>query len=219
MKIEGNIKVLIADDHHMFRQGFAKQINSDGSFEIVGQAGDGVEAFALIKKLKPDIAVLDINMPKLSGLEVVTKCEEEKLPVEFVILTMYKEKQYFLKAVELGVKGYILKENTFEDLIACLKAVADGRHYISPLLSEYMLDMRAQMDSQIKETPQMKELTQTEREILKLIAGYKTSKDIAEELFISYRTVEKHRSNICFKLGLKGSGKLLRFALEHKSIL
>ena len=110
MKIEGNVKVLIADDHHMFRQGFAKQINSDGSFEIVGQAGDGVEAFALIKKLKPDIAVLDINMPKLSGLEVVTKCEEEKLPVEFVILTMYKEKQYFLKAVELGVKGYILKK-------------------------------------------------------------------------------------------------------------
>lgn len=219
MKTEGQKKIIVADDHPMFRQGIVRQIESDGLFKIVAEGGDGVEAMRLIEKLGPDIALLDINMPGLSGLEVVQKCKEENLSTEFVILTMYKEEQYFNKAMDIGVLGYLLKENTFEDLLACLKSVAAGKHYISPLLSEFSVRRYAKMESLKKKTPSLSLLTTSEKQIMKLIASYKSSKEIGEELHVSIRTVEKHRANICIKLALKGANKLLQFAQEHEPLL
>ncbi len=213
------MKLIIADDHPIFREGLLKSIAQDSTFEIIAQTGDGLAALQLIEELKPDIAVLDISMPNLDGLEVVQRIKQGNIPTEFVILTMYKEEEYFDRAMDLGVKGYILKENAISDLLACLKAVARGHFYVSPLISDYLVNRSARMKRLIEEKPSVNELTNMERRILKLIAENKTSKEIADELHISYRTVQNHRTNICTKLGLKGYNKLLQFALEHRSLL
>lgn len=219
MNTQEKKSIIVADDHPMFRHGIVRQIEDDKSFTIVGEIGNGEEAMGLIEKLRPDMALLDISMPGLNGLEIVLKCKEGKLPTEFVLLTMYKEEQYFNRAMDIGVKGYLLKENTFEELLACLKSVAEGRHYISPLLSGYMVKRHARLESLRKKTPALTLLTGAEKQIMKLIAAYKTSKEIADELNVSHRTIEKHRNNICTKLDLKGANRLLQFAMEHEPLL
>jgi DNA-binding NarL/FixJ family response regulator len=213
------MKILIADDHPIFRKGLLKTIEGDASFEVVAEAGDGAEALRLIEKLAPEIAVLDISMPGLSGLEIVKAGREKNLPVEFIVLTMYKEEEYFNEAMDFGVKGYILKECAVTDLLEGLKLVANGRHYVSPIISEYLINRNARLEALMAQKPGLRDLTHTERRILKLIAENKTSREIAAQLHVSYRTVQNHRANICAKLGLKGHNKLLQFALEHKAEL
>ena len=213
------ISVFVADDHHIIRQGFVKQIESDPSFEVAGEASNGKQAFALIKNLKPDIALLDIKMPGMNGLEIAQKCMEENLGTSFVVLTMYEDEEYFSKAMDIGVMGYLLKENTFEDLILCLKAVASGERYVTPLLSQQSTSLLNKMEALKTKTPSLERLTLAEKRVLKLIAECKSSKEIADRFLISHRTVEKHRANICKKLEIKGANQLLRFALEHKILL
>ena len=213
------MKILIADDHPIFRQGLLKIIEADPAFEIVAEAGDGAEALALIKKFRPDVAVLDISMPQLSGLEIARQVQQENLPVRLVILTMYKEEEYFDEAMDLGVKGYLLKENAVSDLRSCVQAVAAGKYYVSPVISGYLINRDAMEKALAKEKPALRLLTDTERRILKLLVQNKTSREIAAQLHLSYRTVQNHRMNICARLDLKGHNKLLQFALEHKSEL
>jgi len=213
------MKILIADDHPIFRQGLLKIIEADPAFEIIAETGDGAEALALIKKLRPDIAVLDISMPQLSGLEIARQVQQENLPVRLVILTMYKEEEYFDEAMDLGVKGYILKENAVSDLSSCVQAVAAGKYYVSPVISGYLINRGARQKALAKKNPALSLLTDTERRILKLLVQNKTSREIAAQLHVSHRTVQNHRMNICAKLDLKGHNKLLQFALEHKSEL
>jgi DNA-binding NarL/FixJ family response regulator len=213
------MKILIADDHPIFRAGLVKIIEEAPSFQIVAQTGDGAEALRLIKYLAPQSAVLDIYMHYLDGLEVVRQARQTDLAVKFIILTMYKEQEYFDRALELGIKGYILKENAPTDLVNCLIAVSEGRHYVSPIISDYLINRNDRKQALLAQHPVLNDLTEMERRILKLIAENKTSKEIAEELFISYRTVQNHRTNICNKLGFKGYNKLLQFALEYKSLL
>jgi DNA-binding NarL/FixJ family response regulator len=214
-----NITVLIADDHLIFRQGLVNLLANEKSIEIIGESGDGCEAFQMIKELKPDIAILDISMPGMVGLEIVQCSSVEKLPVKFIILTMYSEEKYFNKAMDAGVLGYLLKDNAILDLINCIKSVAAGNYYVSPLISEYMIHRKDRLTAAQNQYPSLEDLTLTERKILKLITDNKTSKEIAEQLFISTRTVQNHRAHICEKLGLKGFHKLLQFALENKSCL
>lgn len=215
----GNITVLIADDHLIFRQGLVNLLANEKCIEIIGESGDGSEAFQMIKELKPDVAILDISMPGMDGLEIVNCARAEKLPVKFIILTMYKEKKYFNKAMDANVLGYLLKDNAILDLINCIKSVSDGKYYVSSLISEYMIHRKDRLKSVQYEHPSLEDLTLTERKILKLIADNKTSKEIADQLFLSIRTVQNHRAHICDKLGLKGYHKLLQFALENKSCL
>lgn len=213
------MKILIADDHPIFRQGLLKIVEQDKSFELAAEAGDGAEALQLIERHQPGIAVLDISMPSKSGLEIIKAAKAKKLRTDFIILTMYKEEEYFNEAMDLGVKGYILKENAVGDLLGCLHAVAKGKHYVSPLISDYLINRDARMKKLAQEKPGLNDLTAMERRILHLIAENKTSREIATELHISFRTVQNHRANICAKLDLKGYNKLLQFALEHKSHL
>ena len=217
--MENSISVLIADDHPTFLRGLVGLIEGDGAFKLVYAVQEGRMALEHIKKLKPDVAILDMSMPGMTGLEIVHELRKENLQTEFVILTTYKDEEYFNRAIDLGVKGYILKENTEEELLESLKIVVGGKHYISPTLSEYLLIKVKKMQSLIEENPSLKNLTSTERQILKLISGDQTSKEIAEELYISYRTVENHRTNIAAKLGLKGRNQLFRFAWKNKSAL
>jgi len=217
MKLE--IRVLIADDHPVVRQGLRQTIETDRGLKIVGEAGDGGVALEQIKTLLPQVAVLDIDMPVKDGFAVATAIREENLPVVIIFLTIHREEELFQAAMDMGVKGYVLKDSATTDIIAGIKTVAGGQPYISPSLSAYLINRRARSVALIKEKPGIEELTPMERRVLKLIAEDKTSKEIAKELFISYRTVETHRTNISRKLELHGSLALIKFAVVHKSQL
>lgn len=213
------IRIVIADDHPIFRRGLRSVIETDQQLKIVAEAEDGEAALEQIQILRPEIAILDMEMPNRDGFEVMQEIQEKKLPVAVIFLTMYKDERFFNTALDRGAKGYVLKDSAVNDIIAGIKAVAAGQHFISPQLSTYLLNRRTRAISLIEQKPGLNDLTPTERQVLRLIAVNKTSKQIADELFIAVRTVEKHRANVCEKLDLRGSHALLSFALEHKSEL
>ena len=217
--MKNEITVLIADDHPIVRRGLRQVIEADTMLRVVDEVGDGKTAFSRLLELKPNVAVLDIDMPGMDGFEVTREVGRRSLSVGVIILTIHSEEDIFNEALDLGVKGYVVKDSAVTDIVAGIKAVAAGQHYISPALSSYLVNRRVRTRALKAEKPSLNKLTPTERRILNLIAEYKTSKDIAEELFIHYRTVENHRTNICQKLDLHGSHALLKFALKHKSEL
>ncbi|HJY64222.1 MAG TPA: response regulator transcription factor [Ignavibacteria bacterium] len=206
------IKILIADDHFIFRKGVLSVLNDNKGIEVTGEASNGDEALEMCIKLKPTIALLDIDMPNMSGLEVARKLKQKKSTVKPVILTIHKDREYFDEAMELDIKAYVLKDNIANDLIDCILKVAEGDYYISPAISGYLVQNRKKP----REQGMLDKLTQAELQILELISQNKTSHQIADELFRSIRTIENHRNNICIKLGLKGPHALLLFAIEHK---
>jgi DNA-binding NarL/FixJ family response regulator len=211
------IRLLIADDHPIVRNGLSFKINQDARFKIVAEAGDGETALSSIQEMQPDIAILDIDMPKLDGLQVSRKIVELNLKTKTILLTLHKDEDFFRTAMEIGAKGYFLKENAAEEIVAGVQAVSEGRTYVSAAMSVYLLRQQP-----ITPTPAeilAAQLTPAERNILKLISLGETSKGIGEKLSLSYRTIENHRTNMCRKLDIVGTNALLRFALEHKAIL
>jgi DNA-binding NarL/FixJ family response regulator len=215
----GRTKVLIVDDHPLFRNGLRQVIQSDSRFELAGEAGDGAAAWKLIQEKKPDVAVLDVNLPGLTGLEITRKIRDKKLRTRVIILTMLKEEDLINRALDFGVNGFVLKENAVEDILDAIAAAAAGEHYLSPAVSSYLVRRRSRAEALAAHKPGLDDLTKAERRILKLVAEKKTSREIAAELFISPRTVEAHRANISAKLDLRGSHSLLQFALENRSSL
>jgi DNA-binding NarL/FixJ family response regulator len=213
------LRVIIADDHPIFLKGLLLAIGSERSIEIIGEASDGLQALYLTESLKPDVIVLDIEMPGLTGLQVAAEVIGRHLPSHVVFLTMYKEEDMFNEAMDLGVKGYVLKESAVSDIVDAIKNVAAGRHYLSPSISDYLVKRSDYSRLLLKKKPQLESLTATERKVLRLIATNKTSKEIGDDLHISFRTVENHRTNICNKLEIHGSHSLLKFAIEYKTVL
>ena len=211
------ITILIADDHPIFRNGLRQIIESESGLNVVGEADDGEAAYEKARQLKPDVIILDVNMPGMDGFEVARKIRAANLPVKIVFLTMYKDPEMFNEALDLGARGYVLKNSALTDVVDCVRQVSSGQHYISPRLSSFLLDRRDRAESFVKGKPSIRDLTPTELRILRLIAESKTSKEIASELNVSSRTVDNHRANICQKLDLHGSNALVKFALEHKS--
>jgi DNA-binding NarL/FixJ family response regulator len=214
MSQRNSLSIVIADDHPVFRHGLRHIIQSEPDFEVIGEAGDGQSALEMIRTLRPAIAILDVSMPQLDGLGLARQLLADKLSVEIIFVTMFREERLLTTAIEAGVKGYVLKDSAAEDIVSCIKAVAAGQHYASQGLMTYLVKrvQPAAADGQMG----VEDLTPTERRVLALIADYKTSKTIAEELFISPRTVDTHRNNICKKLGISGSHALMKFALGHK---
>ncbi|HJY62519.1 MAG TPA: response regulator transcription factor [Ignavibacteria bacterium] len=213
------IKIIIADDHPVFRSGLKQIIESDDNLKVLAEAEDGQRAYELLLHYKPNVLVLDIDMPKKTGLEVLKEIKKNKINVRTILLTMYKEEDIFDEAMNLGVDGYILKESAISDIIECINAVFNNKHYISPLISDYILNRNRRKNQLKSKFPAIDVLTTAERKILKLVAENKTSKEIADELFISYRTVENHRTNISSKLNLHGTHSLVKFAIENKALL
>jgi DNA-binding NarL/FixJ family response regulator len=213
------IKILIADDHPIVRKGLRDMIESSRDLKVIGEAGDGEDALVAIRELKPDVAIVDIDMPRMDGFELVRELNKSRSSVQIIFLTMHSKEDLFNEAISLGVKGYVLKDSAINEIIAAIKAIIAGQHFISPSLSTYLINRSERTDSFARKTPSLNDLTPTERRILKLIADYKTSKEIAEELCIHYRTVENHRTNICAKLDIHGSHALMKFALKHQSEL
>ncbi|MEO8664759.1 MAG: response regulator transcription factor [Ignavibacteria bacterium] len=215
--MSNKIKIIIADDHPIFRNGLRQIIESESKITIIGEADNGSKALELINELKPDIAVLDIDMPKKTGLEILR--ELKVTDTKIIFLTMYAEEDIFDEAMNFGIKGFVLKDSAVNDIIECIFSVNEDRYYISPSVSNFLVNRRKKLSDLKNNNPQLQNLTLAEKKILKFIAENKTSKEIGEVLFVSYRTVENHRANISGKLNLKGSHSLVKFAIENKSLL
>ena len=208
--------IIIADDHPIFRSGLRAVIESEPSFSVVGEASDGEEALSLIHSKGPQIAILDYNMPKANGFEVLKQISESKIEVLPVMLTMHHDEAMFAKAFELGVRGYVLKDSASVDIVNCLHAVTQGQIFTSPAVTTYLYKRASRGKTTVTG---LASLTPSELTILRMIAEDKTSREIAEELGVSIRTVENHRANISSKVGVTGSNALLKFALKNKSEL
>ena len=210
------IRILIADDHPIFRRGLRMIVESDPVLNVVAEAGDGAEALERIRELQPDVAVLDLDMPPPDGLAVARHIREQGWPVAPVFLTMHKDAAALNAALDAGVRGYVVKDGAANEIVGCIKTVAAGSSFVSPTLAGHLLSRRDRAEELARTTPSIGDLTPSERRVLRLIAEAKSNKEIAEALFVSVRTVEHHRSNICAKLGLSGKNALLTFALTHR---
>lgn len=214
-----DIKLVVADDHPIVRKGLVQIITAVPEIKVLAEAGDGEAALKLIEELRPDVALLDINLPRLTGFDVILEAERRKLPVKIIFLTMHSEEELFNEAMDLGAQGYLLKESAVTEIVEAIKQVAAGHSYISAAITAYLINRSRRAAEFASQSQGIAGLTPTERRVLRLIAEYKTSKEIADEMGSHHRTVENHRTNICRKLDIHGSHVLLRFALRYKSEL
>jgi DNA-binding NarL/FixJ family response regulator len=199
----------------MFRQGLKRILAERSGFEVVGEVDCGLELLKLLEKLVPDLVILDISMPNLRGLEAIHEIKMNHPNVKILVLTMHKDKEYLHQAVSAGAEGYLLKEDADSELFSAIDRVRQGKKYVSPKLSEGLAEDWAKLirgDHGPSFEPE--KMTNRERQVLKLIAEGKSSKEIGELLFISVRTVERHRANIMEKLNLKKTADLVKYAIQ-----
>jgi DNA-binding NarL/FixJ family response regulator len=208
-------RIIIADDHALFRQGLRRILEEIPEAEVIGEAKDGLELLNLLRELTPQVIILDISMPHLRGLEAIHDIKTNHPKAKVLILTMHKDKDYLYQALSGGADGYLLKEDADDELFLAIEKIREGKIYISPHLSDSMAEDLAHRGRTTREaTFGAERLTIREREILKLIAEGKSSKEIADILCISVRTVERHRANIMDKLKLRRSAELIKYAIE-----
>lgn len=199
-------RLLLADDHAIFRQGLLRLLHAWPEAKVVGEAADGRQAWELIQTLRPDVAILDIEMPQMSGIEILQHVQEEKLPTRIVLLTMHDEPALALEAERFRVHGYVLKDNTFEELLKALKKVVAGCRFMSPSVSDNLLAFRLESGGAA--------LSAREREVLRLIASGLSGKAIARTLNISPKTVETYRNRLMSKLNLHSVAEIVRYAIR-----
>ena len=211
--------ILIADDHPLFRSGVRNELEQAAHFKIVAETGNGEEALQLIQELMPDIAILDFQMPGLTGLEIASKLSETDCKTKVILLTLHSDKKILFKALDEGIKGYVLKDDAVIDIVTAVDKVVKGDYFISESLTGLMVERIKTAGLENKTAALIEKLTPTERKILALVATLKSNDEIASHLFISKRTVENHKVNTSDKLQLRGARELLKFALENKDIL
>lgn len=214
-----SISIVIADDHPVFRTGLRQIIERESDLAVLAECANGREALRDIQEHQPQVAVLDMHMPEMSGLDVVREVEKKKLSTAIMILTMFDDEFLFDSAMEHGVLGYILKDSASRDIVRGIRTVADGRYYISPILTDVAMRNGSAPAAPGDTRLHIDHLTPAERRILHMVAENHTTAEIGEELAISSRTVDRHRENMCRKLELSGPYALLRFALQHRAHL
>lgn len=205
-------RIVLADDHVMFRQGIKRIIDETEGLEVVGEAKDGSELLELLKKHEPDMVLLDISMPNIRGIEATREIRSLYPQVKVLILTMHRRKEYLYDAIAAGAQGYLLKEDSDVELFSAVRTVRKGGFYVSRLLASEMAEDISHIYKGNGEFP-LEALTTREKEIVKLIAEGKSSREIGELLFISMRTVEKHRANITRKLNLSNTAEIVKYAI------
>lgn len=208
------IRILLADDHQLMRRGLRLLIEQQSDLSVVGEAADGREAVALAKSLRPDVAVMDITMPNLNGIEAAHQIKQSQPEIAVIVLSMHPDESYVLRALKSGAKGYLLKDSAESDLIQAVRAVAHGKSFFSPTVSKVLLDDYVRKLQRTGAEDAYDLLTPREREILQLVAEGKSNKDVAHLLNLSVYTIETHRSNIMQKLHLKGVPELTLYAVR-----
>ena len=209
------IKIFIADDHPIFRSGLRQLIETAPQMAVIGEAKDGAEAIERLLASPADVALLDIDMPKADGFEVLTALREKGITLQIVFLTMHKDEQFLNAALDLGVRGFLVKDSASDEVLDCINAVINREEFISPQLTSLLLKRLRHAQENPARPSLLDQLTPTERKVLRLIAQFKTSKEIAAELFMGVRTVEQHRLNISEKFNLKGRHALVKFVTEN----
>lgn len=212
------IRIVIADDFPISRRGLSGTLELHPQISVVGEAADGVSALELVESMRPDIVILDVDMPNLDGIEVARQLKSRGDKTKKIFLTMHKDALILNSLKDLGVRGYVLKDSADEDIVDCVTAVASGGTFLSPSLKDLLFDAYIEPRSS-GFLDEIEQLTKTEKQILRLISESMTNREIAEALFISIRTVESHRHNICSKVGVSGTNALLKFAILNKNRL
>ena len=206
------IRVLLADDHTLVRAGIRSLLKGLENVEVVGEAGDGQEAVRLAESLRPDVVLLDVGMPGLNGLDVAARLVAHDASIRVLILSMHTSEEYVLRALRAGCAGYLLKGSAVAELEIAVRAVARGETYLSPAVSKHVMDDYVRRTGGA--TDPIDALTPRQREVLQLVAEGNTSKDIADRLGLSFKTVEAHRAQIMERLGLHDVAGLVRFAIR-----
>ncbi len=207
-------RVFIAEDHAVLRQGLRSLLDATGDFEVIGEAEDGADAIHGIATTNPDLVLLDLSMPKMDGISVIKDLKRRYPDIKILVLTMFKTEEYVLEVFHSGAEGYCLKSSSYDELLMGIRAVLSGKRFISPEISDKVLEGYLEGRKTVKEKSSWDTLTQREREVLKLVGeGYK-NKEIGDYLCISVKTVEKHRANIMQKLDLHTASALTAYAVE-----
>ena len=213
-KVKDKIEIIIADDHMMIREGLKQLLELDGTMKVIAEANDGEECLNLLnKKIHPDILLLDINMPKKNGIEVLEYIKQNKIPVKVLILTVHNEVEYLLKAVDIGIDGYLLKDSSYDELKEAIDVVISGNTYIQPSL---LPALNESMEDYALDKEKIECLTKRELDVLRLISEGCSNKKISDELTISERTVKNHISHIFRKMDVEDRTQAAVFAIRNK---
>ncbi len=207
-------RVVIVEDHAIIREGLRSLLSSGKEFDIVGEAEDGREAIRCIQNLKPDLVLTDLSMPRLDGMDMIETVKKQSPGTKVIALTVHKGEEYVLATLKAGADGYVLKESSYAELLMAIRSVLKGKHYLSPEISGTLIDGYIDGRKSVKIQSIRETLTKREREILKLIGEGNKNKEIADQLYISVNTVEKHRSNLMEKLNVHSTAALVALAIE-----
>ncbi len=211
------IRIVIVEDHTIVREGLRPLLEGRG-VEVIGEAGDGLEAVKLVKELAPQVVIMDVGLPRLGGIEAARRIMKGNPEMKVIMLTIHDEPQYVFKSLEAGATGYLVKEAPLEELMTAIKAVMRGETYLSSNFPPGLIESYAKMVKRGKKADEFSQLTRREREILQYIAEGHTSPQIAKMLFISKKTVENHRANIMEKLNIHDTAGLVRYAIKIKLV-
>jgi len=212
--MENKVRIVLADDHTILREGLRALLSADPNIDIIGEAQDGREAVRCVENLGPDLLLMDLSMPRMSGLDAISEIKKRFPETKIIALTVHKTEEYLLTTLQAGVNGYVLKDATHDELVMAIHSVMAGKPYLSPGISEKVIEGYLEGKEDNLSVSSWQKLSQREREVLKLIAeGYK-NKEIAEDLCISLKTVEKHRANLMKKLDLHNAAGLTVYAVE-----
>jgi DNA-binding NarL/FixJ family response regulator len=210
---DGVCKIVLADDHAMLRQGIRKIIEEEDNLEVVGEVGDGLELIEFLNHNRANLVLLDISMPNVRGIEVISEIRRAQPGVKVIMLTMHNSREYLYAAISAGADGYLLKENSDDELLSAIDQVLNGETYVSSTLAAEFSEDLMKFYRKNKKLP-FEHLTNREREILKMVAEGKTSREIGDLLYISLRTVEHHRANIMRKMKFRSGADLIKYALD-----
>ena len=209
------IRVLIAEDHLMVRAGIRALLEKAGDIHVMGEASNGQEAIEMTEALKPDVLIMDIMMPRMNGIQAAENIREKKLPTHILLLSMYSDEGFVHKALQCGVKGYVLKSSVSDELLWAVRAVSNGKTYLSNPIAEIVVESATHPYSILHDGDPLSNLSPREKEILQLIAEEHTSAEIGKILFISEKTVEKHRMKLMEKLNVRNLAGLVRLAVKY----
>lgn len=216
--METRRKIVIAEDHTILRAGLRALLSGQNGLEVIGEAGDGREAIRKVDTLQPDLLLIDLSMPKLNGIDAIREIKSQHPEIKIIVLTVHKSDEYIIAALKAGANGYMLKDASQNELLLAIDYVINGKTFLSPSISDKVVDAFLNTDKKDKPATGLDNLTAREREILKLVAEGNTNKKIADHLCISLKTVEKHRSNLMKKLDLRNTAALTAYAIEKKMV-